>query len=178
MQCFSGPLVANRSDRWYCLHTKPGREDYVSSFLQETLYLPTFYPRLRRTKVIRRVRRTVTQPLFPRYLFCRFDPGYQFRAVRYAPEVLDVVRFGEDPAIVDDSIISELRSWCGDAVDVLTLEPALRVGDPVVIRSGPMQGLHAVICQARGDRERVSILLSALEYQAQIHIDRALLERP
>ncbi len=162
---------------WYCVHTRPLKEESAVSYYQETLGLETYYPRLRRQKTIRRVRRIVTGPLFPRYLFCQFDLAAHYRAVRYAPEVIDVVSFGGKPAVVEDALIEELRSWAGDGVDVITLQPSLRPGDRVEITDGPMRGLQAVILHGRDDRERVTVLLSILECRAQMMISRTQLSR-
>ena len=149
----------------------------MALLLGQELGRPTYLPKLRTQRTIRRVRRTVTGPLFPRYLFCQMDLGSHFRAVRYAQDVLDVVRFGEKPAVVDDSMIEELRSWAGEAVDIITLVPPLAKGDTVEITSGPMRGLQARIVNSRNDRERVTVLLSLLRHGAQMVIDRSQLVR-
>ena len=162
---------------WYCIHTKPLKEEQAARYFHETLGLETYFPRLKRQKTIRRVRRVVINPLFPRYLFCRFDPAIRFRAVRYAPEVIGVVSFGEQPTVVGDAIIEELKSWAGDAVDVITIQPGLRPGDLVEITDGPMRGLQAVILHERNDRDRVAVLLSMLEYGAHMMISRTQLVR-
>ena len=44
----------------------------------------------------------VVGPLFPRYFFCRLNLSKSFRAVRYSPQVIDVVSFGGRPTVVDD----------------------------------------------------------------------------
>lgn len=162
---------------WYCIHTKPQKELQTAAYLNETLGLETYFPRLKQQKVIRRVRRAVTRPLFPRYLFCRFDAGLQYRAARYAPDVIDVVRFGDQPAVVDESIVQELRLWAGEGVDIISIQPQLGLGDFVVVTDGPLRGLHAMIVQERDDRDRVAVLLSALECGAQVMISRSQLER-
>jgi transcriptional antiterminator RfaH len=162
---------------WYCLHTRPLQEARVASHLRESLGLETYFPRLRMEKTIRRVRRVVTRPLFPRYLFSRFDPAIQFRAVRYCPEVLGVVSFGESPALVADDIIEQLKNWAGEAVDLIAVRPQLKPGDLVEIVDGPMRGLQAVILHERNDRDRVAVLLSILECGAQMSIRRSQLMR-
>ncbi len=162
---------------WYCIHTKPLKEHQIASHLEEMLALETYFPKLRQQKTIRRVRRVVTNALFPRYLFCRFDPALHYRAVRYSPDVIDVVSFGGQPALVDDAIIAGLRAWAGEAVDVISIQPGLRPGDLVEITDGPMRGLEAVILHERSDRDRVAVLLSILECGAQVMISRAQLRR-
>ncbi|HEY1847816.1 MAG TPA: transcriptional activator RfaH [Opitutaceae bacterium] len=162
---------------WYCVHTRPRKESQVALHLQQELGRPTYLPKLRAQRTIRRVKRMVTRPLFPRYLFCQMDLGSHFRAVRYTQDVLDIVRFGEKPAVVADAMIEELRSWAGEAVDIVTLVPPLAKGDTVEITGGPLRGLQAMILNSRNDRDRVTVLLSLLRQGAQISIDRSQLVR-
>lgn len=128
---------------------------------------------MRQYKTIRRVRKLVTGPLFPRYLFCRFEPGRDYRAVRYAPDALDLVHAGSKPAIVQDPLIDELKRWAGTELDVIAIKPPLRPGDKVEITDGPLQGLPAVILHTSADQERVSILLSILQCGAQMIVNRS-----
>ncbi len=158
---------------WYCVYTKPGGELAANQYLQELLGLETYYPRLKRQKTIRRVRRWVISSLFPRYLFCRLNRVTHQQAARYAPHIVDLVQFGERPTVVDDSIIEELRRWAGDEVDVVTLRPKLRPGDGVEIIEGPLRGLQALFQEALGDNDRVVLLLAALSYQPRVVLDRA-----
>jgi transcriptional antiterminator RfaH len=162
---------------WYCVHTKPQKEAQVATYCRETLQLETYFPRLRQYRTIRRVRKLVTKPLFPRYLFCRFDPGASYRSVRYAPDALDLVRAGDQPAVVADALITELKQWAGDEFDVITLNADFGAGESVEITAGPMRGMSATILHASADRERVTILLSILQHGAQMMIDRAHLRR-
>lgn len=162
---------------WYCIHTKPQKETLSQRYLSDTLGLETYFPKLRETKRIRRVRREVTSPLFPRYLFCRFDPSDSYRAVQYAPDVLGIVSFGGSPSIVSVDLIDELRSWAGESLDVVTIRPGLQPGDHVEIVAGPMRGLQAVILHGMRDSERVAVLLTAINFTARTIIDRANLER-
>ena len=161
---------------WYCVHTRPQSEPFVTAYLQDKLSLEVYFPKLRQQKTIRRVRRLVTGPLFPRYLFCRLDLAGGFNAVRYAPDVLDVVAFGGRPAVVDDVIVDELRAWAADAVDIITLQPGFKCGDLVEITAGPMRGLRAVITDERSADDRVSVLLGILDCGAHMRVSRSQLQ--
>jgi len=162
------PLV-----NWYCLHTKPLKEGQVASYCDAQLGLETYFPRLRQQRVIRRQQRTVIGPLFPRYLFCRFDAPLFYRAVRYAPDVITVVSAGNAPAIVEDSLIAGLRDWTAPENDILTLKPTMQPGDAVQIVAGPMQGLSGTILSECNERNRVKLLLSFLQEGAHLSVDRA-----
>ena len=158
---------------WYCVHTKPSKEEHAALYLRDVLGLEEYLPRLKRKKTIRRVRRVVVSPLFPRYLFCRFDPAVHYRAVRHAPEVIGTVSYGGEPTIVQDALVSELRSWVGESLDATTLVPGFRPGDAVEITDGPFQGLHASVVQEMPDRDRVAILLDVLTCGARMTVNRS-----
>ncbi len=162
---------------WYCIHTRPLKEQQVTKYLRHTVKVETYFPRLRRQRTIRRVRRTVINPLFPRYLFCRIDPAESYRFVRYAPDVVDFVHVGEHPAIVRDELIDDLKSWTGATGEIITAPDELRNGDTVEVTDGPMRGLTTVILRASDDRDRVAILLSTLQFGAELTISRTQLRR-
>jgi transcriptional antiterminator RfaH len=162
---------------WYCVHAKARKEPQVFDHLAHELELEVYFPRLKRVKRIRRVLRTVVSGLFPRYLFCRFDAAGHFRAVRYAPEVINLVSCGGVPKVVDAAIIDELKQWAGEAVDLVTLQPPLRPGDPVELVCGPLGGLRAVVLQEMPDTARVAILLEALGCGARMVVDRSTIAR-
>ena len=157
--------------KWYCVHTKPLRENYAGEQLSNQLGLEVYFPRMRSIKTIRRVRKVVSEPLFPRYLFCRFDLNLSFRAVRYAQDVIDVVSFGTAPAVLDKSLVDDLRAWAGNEI-FISHEPAFHAGEQVLITAGPMQGLKAVILEAQNANERVSVLLSFLGANTRLMINR------
>ena len=94
---------------WYAIHTKPRQEAIAESSLRRE-GIETFFPRLRRRKTIRRVRRWVTGPLFPCYLFAQFEFARSGRLVNYATGITNIVSFGGKPAIVDESIIRAIQS--------------------------------------------------------------------
>jgi len=170
------PETLGRAE-WFCIHTKPQKESRTAARLGEDLGLETYYPRLKQQRIIRRANRVVIGPLFPRYLFCRFNFATQYRAVRYAQDVIDVVSFGQVPAVVSDALIEGIKSWAGEAVDVIILQPGLRRGDRVEIIDGPLQGLQAVIEHEMPGRNRVAIVLSILERGVQTTISRSQIAR-
>ena len=157
---------------WYCIHTKPNKEIQVEAYCRTLLGLETYYPQRRQYGTVRRVRRLIVRPLFPRYLFCRFDLAKLYRAVRYTPDALGIVNLGGQSAVVDDSLIGELRQWVDEGLDTSAFSPTLSSGDAVEITDGPLQGLAAVILHARNDQDRVAILLSLLSTDARITIKR------
>jgi transcriptional antiterminator RfaH len=158
--------------QWYCVRTKPKKESAAELWFRGQLDLEVYYPRLRRRKTIRRAQRWVVGPLFPRYLFCRFDLSEHYRTVRYAREVIGIVSFGDRPAVVEPAVIDQLKEWAGEAVDVMTLHPNPKPGDTVEITDGAFCGLKAVVERDMSDQQRVTLLLTALASRARVVISR------
>jgi transcriptional antiterminator RfaH len=157
---------------WYCIHTKPKKENQVETYCRAVLGLETYYPQLREYGTLKRLRRLIVGPLFPRYFFCRFDLAKSYRGVRYAPDSLAIVNLGGQSTIVDDSLIAELKQWVKEGPELSEVSPSFSSGDSVEITDGPLQGLAAVILHARNDQHRVAILLSLLSTDARITIRR------
>ena len=151
---------------WYAINTKTHREDVAELNLQR-LGVETFCPQLKQDKVIRRRRQTVIRPLFPGYLFARFNLATHYRAVNYAQGVRKIVTFGSTPEAVDEVIIESIKSRARDGF--VTVQPSsFTPGQVVRIQEGPLQGLEAVFEMEMSDHQRVVILLRTLSYQARV----------
>lgn len=147
---------------WYCLYTKPQAEPQVAAYCRTVLGTEVYLPRLRRHQVIRRQRRVVTGPLFPRYLFCHLDPTLSYRAVRYAPAVVDVVTRSGEPTVVSDELVNDLRRWAGELLDTTRATHAWGLGEHVRIADGPLLGVTGTIVHLSDDGARVDLLLQLL----------------
>ncbi len=146
---------------WYTLHTKPRQERQAATNL-EALGVETFCPQLMRRKVIRRRWRNTVGPLFPGYLFARFDVETSFRMVNYATGVRKIVAFGGEPEPLDEEIIHGIRERLTDGC--LSVQAgSLRPGQSVQIQSGPLQGLEAIFEREMSDHQRVVLLLRTIE---------------
>jgi transcriptional antiterminator RfaH len=160
---------------WYAIHTKPRQEAVAQSSLERE-GLTTFLPKLRRKRTIRRQYRWTEGPLFPTYLFARFDLEKTARLVKYATGVTNIVSFGGKPAAVDDAIILAIIAHCVD--NVVTIEPPkLLPGDLVQIQEGPFRGLRGIFEREMSGSERVVILLQSIAAAARIQVPYHKLEK-
>jgi len=155
---------------WYCIHTKPKKEEHVELYCRNTLALETYYPQLREYRTVRHGRSLFVGPLFPRYIFCRFNPARSLRAVRYAPETLDVVNVGGRPAIVDDELIADLKQRADKIYHAIADYSALATGESGECTNGLLRGLTTL--HVHKDRDRVAILLSLLKEGANLTISQ------
>ena len=160
---------------WYAVHSKPRQETVAQTSLRRE-GIETLFPKLRRRKLIRRVRKWVTGPLFPSYIFARFDLEQSGRLVKYANGVASIVSFGSKPAVVEDAIIAAIRAHATD--DVVTVAPVqFRPGEVLEIQSGPLRGLQGIFEREMSDRDRVILLLDTLAQGAWVEVSREHIER-
>ena len=154
---------------WYAVSTKPLQEKLAAQNMRR-LGVETFLPQLKRNKSVLGKRRTVIGPLFPGYLFARFDMDTHYRAVNYTRGVRKVVTFGSVPAKVDDEMIESVKEKLVDGC--LNMQPpSFTPGQSVLIQEGPLQGLEAIFEREMDDQQRVVLLLKALSYQARVVVE-------
>ena len=140
------------------------------------LGLEVLLPKIRREKWVWSTPQTTIKPLFPGYLFARFCPATFLHMMRYVRGARRVVSAGGLPLPVDEEIISTIRSQLGsDGCATLSTE-ALRAGDHVTVREGPLQGLVGIFEREVDDSNRVMVLLQAIEYQARLRIEKRYLK--
>jgi transcriptional antiterminator RfaH len=154
---------------WYAVQTKPRQEEVARLTLQR-LGVETFFPKLKQQRLIRRKRQETISPLFPGYLFVRFQVETHYRAVNAGRGIVRVVSFGTTPTVVDESIITSIQQRLENGYVVIHRAP-LSPGQIVRIQDGPFQGLEAVFEKAMSDQQRAVLLLRALSYQARVVVD-------
>ncbi len=155
---------------WYLVRSKPRQEGIAESNLHR-LGVESFCPKLKQAKLSRGKKRTVIVPLFPGYLFSRFNFCTEYRKVAYAHGVLDVVMFGEYPARVDEEIVETIRARMHEGF--VTYSPrSFQSGQTVQIQEGPFKGLLAVFERELTGTQRVALLLKSVSYNARVIIER------
>lgn len=158
--------------RWYSVYTKPRHENTVADSLQNA-GLEVFNPRLRRKKYMNSSYRDTVNPLFPCYIFVRFEPETTAHMIKYTRGVKRVVG-GDMPWPVSGEIIDLIRDQ-GEGGIIAIKPPQLKYGDSVAINDGPLAGLKGIFERELNGNERVVLLLSAIEYQARAVVDKAFL---
>lgn len=154
---------------WYVISTKPHQEKQAELHLKQ-YDIECFLPLLKESKIIRRTRKTVVNPLFPGYLFARFELDRHYRAVSYATGVRKIVEFGSGPVELDPTMINAIKERLSNGY--VTLMPSRPVhGQVVHIKGGPLAGLEAVFMREMTDRNRVLLLLNTLGLHAKLTID-------
>lgn len=156
---------------WYVVATKPRQEVVAQDHLQRQGYA-TLLPTLRLRKRQRGKWQEVTEPTFPGYVFVGLELGRDDMApIRSTQGCRDLVRFGQQPAVVHEDIIRALQmgnSAQGASAD--EIKDPFSPGDVVLIEDGPFQGLSAIYCMNKG-ADRVQVLITLLGRAQHLNID-------
>ena len=108
-------------------------------------------------------RTTVSEPLFPNYLFVEFDPEVIHTTTISATRgVSHFVRFGAHPATVPSTVIHQLSVY--QQPEGITDPETPYAGDSVVITEGAFEGLQAIFAEPDGEA-RSMLLLNLLNKQ-------------
>lgn len=135
---------------WYALAVKTNHERAI----QESPYasgVEFFDPRYEDETRRHGRRLTVFRPLFPGYLFARFDASESAAAVRSIAGVFDIVRLGDQVAAIPDEQIESVRKLLTSGRSVSPCPfLAISQGDTVEVRYGPLAGTRGKVIAAKG----------------------------
>ncbi|ENN8378678.1 transcription/translation regulatory transformer protein RfaH [Providencia rettgeri] len=156
-------------ENWYLLYCKTGQDLRAIEHL-ERQGVNCFSPRYEAEKNIRKRRRKVMEPLFPNYLFVKFDYEIiHFSTINSTRGVNYFVRFGKLPVLVPDEIIASLMvpNFMKEVSAQLKLP---QKGDEVVIYDGIFQGVRAIYSEPDGEARSV-LLLNILDKEVPRVVD-------
>jgi transcription antitermination factor NusG len=111
----------------------------------------------------------VTLPVFPGYVFCRFDPMNRL-PILSANGVIQVVGAGKNPTSIADEEIAALQQ-----ADTSGLPrqpwPYLGIGEKVKVVFGPLAGLEGILTDYKGFH-RLILSVSLLQRSVAVTLDR------
>ena len=178
-QVVLNPVSANADDAvvWFCLRSQPKHEHIAAGHLRQIEGVEVFNPRIRYTRPTRLGPATVTESMFPNYLFARFDWQTLLNRVHYAPGVSGIVHFGSKWPTVPDEAIEEIRRILGTQ-GVHVISDDLAPGDEVNVSGGIFHGLSAIVTQVMPGKQRVMALMDFLGRQTTVELKvRAIVKR-
>ncbi|HLJ27920.1 MAG TPA: transcription termination/antitermination NusG family protein [Candidatus Angelobacter sp.] len=151
---------------WYALRTKPRQEK--RAFLNLAAWgIETFVP-----WVDLRGKSSAIAPLFPGYIFARFDICQLLHKISFTRGVSHVVSFGGIPAIVEEDVIATIRSRT-DENGVARILCDVKPGDVVMVDAGPLRNLIGIFERELPESERIEVLLTTIAYSARIKISKS-----
>src|SRR5271154_4213285 len=152
---------------WFALQVRSRYEKKVATFLDGKGYewfLPTYWSGRRWSDRIKQVE----LPLFPGYLFCRFDAQHRLPILK-TPGVVQIVGYNRQPVPVDEAEIAAIQTLVSSGVPN---QPCsfVEIGDRVEIGSGPLRGLEGILVESRG-RHKLVLSVSLLQRSVAVEID-------
>ena len=162
---------------WFAICTNPKQEDRACDNLQ-AWGLECFNPKIkkRRCNPFTGIATFIATPLFPRYIFSRFSPRNLLHRVNFARGVHRVVSFNHKPTPIDDEVIALLKSRV-DNEGFLSVGEPLKPGDKVRVKDGVWKDLVGVIERDLDSSERVQILMTTIQYQGSLTIERGCVQK-
>ncbi len=154
---------------WYCIRSQPKHEHIAAAHLRLEPGMDVYLPRIRFRRSTRLGPVWFTEPLFPNYLFVRFDLETGLRQVHYTPGVSGVIHFGDHWPEIPGAVIEDLQSVVGPD-ELHLVDEGLAPDDPVVISGGAFHDLRAVVTRVMPGRQRVIVLLEFLGRQTALEL--------
>jgi transcription antitermination factor NusG len=159
----------NTSLPWYALRVR-GRYEKTTAALLEDKGYENFLPLYTSTRRWSDRIKEIEFPLFPGYLFCRFDLHYRVPVLKTSG-VLSIVGIGPKPSPVDPGEIAGIQSIIQSRLHVEPW-PYLHIGQRVRIDSGPLGGLQGIIVDVKS-QARLIVSITLLQRSVAVEIDSA-----
>ena len=116
------------------------------------------------------------KPLFPNYIFGKFDIDQNYSLVRWARGVNKILGFGGNFIPVSEEVI-ELIKKRTDSNGIVRKTYHFEPNDLVRIKSGPLKDLLGIFERWVSDSERVRILLNFIGYQPAVELHYSMIEK-
>jgi transcriptional antiterminator RfaH len=160
---------------WYVIQTKPKKEEEATSYLS-TKGVEIFSPLIeafngRNAKVTKELK-----PLFPGYIFGKFDLEQNYPLVRWGKGVKCVLGFGGYPVSISEEVVEIIKEKA-DARGVVRLKGDYKPNDVVRIKTGPLKDLLGIFERWVSESERVRILLNLIGYQPAVEMHYSMIEK-
>jgi transcriptional antiterminator NusG len=153
---------------WYAIHTRSNCEKSSAALLEARglePYLPLYPVRKRWTDRV--IENTI--PLFPGYVFCRFDTARR-TPILDTPGVVSIVGFGGKPAAIANDEIDAIQRVLGSGQPA---EPAsyLSEGQRIRVSRGPLKDIEGILIQKRSWRLVISVHMLCRSLAVDIDAD-------
>lgn len=157
---------------WFALQVATQKEKPVASLLSDKGY-QCFLPIYSRRRFWSDRVAVSSVPLFPGYVFCRFDVRHRL-PVLVTPNVRGVVGHGKIPAPISEQELDAIRAALRNG---FVVEPcdSLREGDAVRVAKGPLTGIEGLFVRYRG-ADRLILSIPLIQRSVAVEMDRLCVE--
>jgi transcription antitermination factor NusG len=157
---------------WFAVHVRTRHETAIASFLEAKGY-EQFVPLYKFKKRWSDRIKVMDAPLFPGYLFCRFDPQFRLPILK-TPGVIQIIGYNRVPTPIDETEMDAIQTVIASGLQTQPW-PFLAVGEHVRIGSGSLRGLDGIVVKMK-DNHRLVVSVSLLRRSVAVEIDSSLVE--
>jgi transcription antitermination factor NusG len=159
--------TTSEQENWFALGVTARHEKAVCRMLYQKGY-ETFVPLYTNRRQYAKRSREFELPLFPGYVFCRFDPVTRL-PILTTPGVLQVIGAGRVPVPIEPSEIESLKTAVNAKARLMPL-PFWQTGQKGRITYGPLAGVEGVVMNVK-DPVRLVLSISLLQRSVLLEID-------
>ena len=161
-------------EAWFALQIRQTYDSAVPTLLTAKGYeilAPVYRCRRRWSDRIKEI----DAPLFPGYVFCRFDPtSHSTALVVTTPGVLKILGFGSKPEPLDEREIESVRLAAQYGFSPRPF-PYLSTGAKIRITQGPLYGVEGILTRIK-NRELLVVSVSMLQRSISVEVERSSIE--
>jgi transcription antitermination factor NusG len=155
-------------EHWYAIRVRSRFEITTSTALRckgFEAFLPTYRDSRRWSDRVK----PLDIPLFPGYVFCRFQVSDLLRVLNTSG-VVHVVSTGARPSPVDEMEIASVRAICATGLPAVAW-PQVTEGQRLIVSRGPLKGTEGIVVEVR-DHFRLVAAISLLQRAVAIELER------
>lgn len=161
-------LVGENGTNWYAIQVKARCEKQVAHTLESKGY-EIFLPLQKSRRRWSDRYQEIAVPLFPSYVFGRFDAGNRL-PILTTPFVFSIVGAGKQIVPVDPTQIEDIRRLISSGLPIYH-SPFLQVGQQVVIEGGPLRGQRGLLTRIK-NTWRVVVSVDLIRQSVAVEVDR------
>ncbi len=154
---------------WYALRIRSRFEQCAAKHMKDKGY-EEFLPLSKSTRRWSDRMKTLAIPLFPGYLFCKFDIQDRL-PILIVPGVLSIVEIGNTPAMIPESQIASLQQVVASGMQCGPW-PFVHVGQSVSVERGPLAGLKGTVIEVKSNL-RLVLSLPLIQRAVAVEIERS-----
>ena len=154
---------------WFAIRVRSQFEHRVAAVLAGKGY-EWFLPEYKSRRVWSDRIKEIQLPLFPGYVFCRFDPHCRLPIVTI-PGLVSIVGMGKSPIPIDDAEIAGIQAAVRSGLPSQPW-PFLQIGQRVRINYGPLCDLEGILLDFRG-QSRLVLSVTLLQRSVAVNMDAA-----
>lgn len=157
------------SHPWFALHIRSRCEDIVTAHLSGKGY-EWLFPKYKSRRRWSDRFKEIELPLFPGYIFCRFNPCDRF-PILTIPGVAYIVGVAKTPVSIDETEVVAIQAAFKSGLPSQPW-PFLQIGRRVRIEYGPLYGLEGILMDFRG-QHRLLLSVTLLQRSIAVQVETA-----